>query len=174
MRKPRRRFGKASARSARKLMREVGGSPDRELAAEYERITAPCRRGTRQPRRRGTRFRDCPREGHSPADCPAGGLDCPRAGHSRPVALDRRSRRPTSSRHAEPRSLIPRGVFQPMALPTSEMTVAKYPTATTPTPQTREPSKRNAVHGQAETRTALPISNQAEVTTGRSGPQKPA
>jgi hypothetical protein len=42
MQKPRRRFGKAiDARSARKLIREIGGSPDRELAAEYERIVAP-------------------------------------------------------------------------------------------------------------------------------------
>jgi hypothetical protein len=45
MRKPRRRFGKAiGARSARKLTREIGGSPDRELAAEYERIVAPLAR----------------------------------------------------------------------------------------------------------------------------------
>src|SRR5215467_4574928 len=42
MRKPGRRFGKAiGARSARKLIREIGGRPDRELAVEYERIVAP-------------------------------------------------------------------------------------------------------------------------------------
>jgi hypothetical protein len=42
MRKPGRRFGRAiGARSARKLIREIGGSPDRELAVEYERIVAP-------------------------------------------------------------------------------------------------------------------------------------
>jgi hypothetical protein len=45
MRKPRRLFGKAiGARSARKLMREIGGDPDHELAAEYERIVAPLAR----------------------------------------------------------------------------------------------------------------------------------
>jgi hypothetical protein len=42
MRKPRRRFGKAiGARSARKLIREIGGNADRALAAEHERIVAP-------------------------------------------------------------------------------------------------------------------------------------
>src|SRR5215471_11347834 len=42
MRKPGRRFGKAiGARSARKLIREIGGRPDRELAVEHERIVAP-------------------------------------------------------------------------------------------------------------------------------------
>src|SRR5215470_10545300 len=42
MRKPGRRFGKPiGARSARKLIREIGGRPDRELAVEYERIVAP-------------------------------------------------------------------------------------------------------------------------------------
>ena len=45
MRKPRRLFGKAiGARSARKLMREIGGGPDHELAAEYEGIVAPLAR----------------------------------------------------------------------------------------------------------------------------------
>jgi hypothetical protein len=45
MQKPRRLFGKAiGARSARKLMREIGGSPDHELAAEYERVVAPLAR----------------------------------------------------------------------------------------------------------------------------------
>jgi hypothetical protein len=45
MRKPRRLFGKAiGARSARKLVREIGGRPDHELAAEYERIVAPLAR----------------------------------------------------------------------------------------------------------------------------------
>ena len=45
MRKPRRLFGKAiDARSARKLMREIGGGPDHELAAEYERIVATLAR----------------------------------------------------------------------------------------------------------------------------------
>jgi len=42
MRKPRRQFGRAiGARSARKLMREIGGGPDHDLAAEYERVVAP-------------------------------------------------------------------------------------------------------------------------------------
>ena len=42
MRKRGRRFGEAiGARSARKLIREIGGSPDRELAVAYERIVAP-------------------------------------------------------------------------------------------------------------------------------------
>jgi hypothetical protein len=45
MPKPRRLFGKAiGARSARKVMREIGGQPDRELAAEYERVVAPLAR----------------------------------------------------------------------------------------------------------------------------------
>ena len=45
MRKLRTLFGKAiGARSARKLMREIGGGPDYELAAEYERIVAPLAR----------------------------------------------------------------------------------------------------------------------------------
>ena len=41
------------------------------------------------------------------------------------------------------RALISRGIFQPMALPTSEITAAKYPTATTPSPQTREGPPRH-------------------------------
>src|SRR5215472_1716665 len=36
-------------------------------------------------------------------------------------------------------ALISRGVLQPMALPTSEITAAKYPPATAPAPQAREP-----------------------------------
>src|SRR5262249_13905139 len=45
MRKPRRRFAKAiGARSARKLMREIGGGPDQELGGEYERVVAPLAR----------------------------------------------------------------------------------------------------------------------------------
>jgi hypothetical protein len=45
VRKPRRLVGKAiGARSARKLIREIGGSTDYELAAEYERIVAPLAR----------------------------------------------------------------------------------------------------------------------------------
>jgi hypothetical protein len=45
MPKPRRLFGKAiGARSARKLIREIGGHPDQELAAEYERVVAPLAR----------------------------------------------------------------------------------------------------------------------------------
>jgi len=37
------------------------------------------------------------------------------------------------------RALIPRGVFQPMALTTSKITAAKYPTAAAPAPQARKP-----------------------------------
>ena len=42
MPKRQRQFGRAiGARRARKLIRDIGGGPDHELAAEYERVVAP-------------------------------------------------------------------------------------------------------------------------------------
>jgi hypothetical protein len=45
------------------------------------------------------------------------------------------------------RALISRGVFQPTALPTSEM-AAKYPKTTTPTRQTHKPLPATAEPGR--------------------------